>query len=152
MFFCLNVFQFLYLWFCLFVCLFGCYPAPVDRFAKCVCCYCKFWFFNIIFIFISHHPSSFSSFGVNSSHLVQAAWSTPVRCMGKPFKVSIHYFILFALQKVTFRFCLFFKLPLAPFNYDGKEARDVGLTCRCHLNNILPGSIFRSSMTDRGRD
>ena len=28
------------------------------------------------------------------------------------------------------------------FNYGGKKARYVGLTCRCHLSNIMPDSIF----------
>ena len=37
----------------------------------------------------------------------------PVCCMGKPFKVSIDYFDLFALQMVTFCFCLFSNFPLA---------------------------------------
>ena len=32
------------------------------------------------------------------------------------------------------------------FNYGGKKARDVGLTCRCHLSNIMPDSIFCDSM------
>ena len=32
------------------------------------------------------------------------------------------------------------------FNYGGKEARDVGLTCRCHMSNIMPDSIFYDSM------
>ena len=36
-----------------------------------------------------------------------------VRCMGKPFKVSINYFDFFVFQRVTFCFCLFFKLSLA---------------------------------------
>ena len=36
-----------------------------------------------------------------------------VRCMSKPFKVSINYLVLFILQKVTFCFCLFLKLSLA---------------------------------------
>ena len=31
------------------------------------------------------------------------------------------------------------------FNYGGKKARDVGLTCRCHLSNIMSGSIFYDS-------
>ena len=75
--------------------------------------------------------------------------------MGKPFKVSINYFILFVLQRVTFCFCLFFKLSLATTTgvdlclrlsfdiyYDGNGARYVGLNCRCHLSNIVPDSIF----------
>ena len=32
------------------------------------------------------------------------------------------------------------------FNYGGRKARDVGLTCRCHLSNIMPDSIFYDSM------
>ena len=32
------------------------------------------------------------------------------------------------------------------FNYGGKKARDVGLTCRSHLSNITPDSIFHDSM------
>ena len=32
------------------------------------------------------------------------------------------------------------------FNYGGKKARYVGLTCRCHLSNIMPSSIFYDSM------
>ena len=35
---------------------------------------------------------------------------------------------------------------MTSFNYGGKKARDVGLTCRCHLSNIMPGSIFYDSM------
>ena len=31
---------------------------------------------------------------------------------------------------------------MTSFNYGGKKARDVGLTCRCHLSNIMPDSIF----------
>ena len=32
------------------------------------------------------------------------------------------------------------------FNYDYKKARDVGLTCGCHLSNNMPESIFHESM------
>ena len=32
------------------------------------------------------------------------------------------------------------------FNYDGKKARDIGLTCWCNRSNIMPDSIFRESM------
>ena len=35
---------------------------------------------------------------------------------------------------------------MTSFNYGSKNARDVGLTCRCHLSNIMPGSIFYDSM------
>ena len=35
---------------------------------------------------------------------------------------------------------------MTSFNYGGKKARDVGLTYRCHLSNIMPDSIFYDSM------
>ena len=35
---------------------------------------------------------------------------------------------------------------MTSFNYGGKKARDVGLTCRCHLSNIMPDSIYYDGM------
>ena len=35
---------------------------------------------------------------------------------------------------------------MTSFNYGGKKARDVGLTCKCHLSNIMHDSIFYDSM------
>ena len=35
---------------------------------------------------------------------------------------------------------------MSSFNYGGKRTRDVGLTCRCHLSNVMPDSIFYDSM------
>ena len=35
---------------------------------------------------------------------------------------------------------------MTSFNYGGKKARDVSPTCRCHLSNIMPDSIFYDSM------
>ena len=32
------------------------------------------------------------------------------------------------------------------FDYDDKNARDVGIFCWCHLNNIMPDSFFHESM------
>ena len=37
-------------------------------------------------------------------------------------------------------------LVMTSFNYGGKKPRDVGLTCRCHLSNFMPDSIFYVSM------
>ena len=34
---------------------------------------------------------------------------------------------------------------MTSFNYGGKKARDVGLTCRCRLSNIMPDTIFYDS-------
>ena len=36
---------------------------------------------------------------------------------------------------------------MTSFNYGGKKARDIGLTFRCHLSNIMPDSIFYDSIT-----
>ena len=30
---------------------------------------------------------------------------------------------------------------MTSFNYGGKKARDVDVTCKCHLSNIIPDSI-----------
>ena len=35
---------------------------------------------------------------------------------------------------------------MTSFNYGGKKVRDVGLTCRCHLSNIMPDSVFYDSL------
>ena len=35
---------------------------------------------------------------------------------------------------------------ITSLNYGGKNARDVGLTCRCHLSNVMADSIFYDSM------
>ena len=39
---------------------------------------------------------------------------------------------------------------MTSFNYGGKKSRDVGLTCRCHLSNIMPDSIFYDSIMGWG--
>ena len=76
----------------------------------------------------------------------------PVRCMAKPFTVSTNYFV-FILQRTTFYFCLSTTYPQRPplllipdfvfhltqFNYNDKGVRVVST---CHLNNIIPDSIF----------
>ena len=104
-----------------FICLFSCYPLPISIFTKCLYCYCKFWFCNIIFIFINHHPASFISFfhpsigeefvTLSSSGMV---YLYPSVVLGKPVKVSNLFFVFFVLQKIAFCFCLFvcFKLSL----------------------------------------
>ena len=38
---------------------------------------------------------------------------------------------------------------MTSFNHHGKKAVDVGLTCRCNLNNVMPDSIFNDSMFRR---
>ena len=111
----------------------------------------------IIFNFIF---SSFHWGQIQDIEFERLGLPLPIHCMGKPFKVSTNYFVFSCF---AFLFCkgqpffsvYFFKLSLATttgidafvfhltsFNYDGKEARDVGLTCRCHLSNIMPDNIF----------
>ena len=46
----------------LFVCLFGCYSAPLIIFGKCLDCYCQFRCCDTTVIFINHHPSLFFLF------------------------------------------------------------------------------------------
>ena len=93
---------------------------------------------------------------MNSSSVVYPYLSTPI---GKPSLVNI---FLFCSPPIKCYCHKFFELSLAtiitvlkpvsrdqvtPFNYDGKKARDVGLTCWCYLNNIMPDSIFHESMS-----
>ena len=35
---------------------------------------------------------------------------------------------------------------MSSFNYGGKRTRDVGLTCRCYLSDIMRDSIFYDSI------
>ena len=104
----------------LFICLFDYYPVPAIIFAKCLYCYFKIWFCNIIFIFISHHHHLLFHFFIHWGRIRDTEFERhglplPVRCMGKPFKISTHYFVPFVLQRVTFCLCLFvcFKSSLA---------------------------------------
>ena len=99
LFFFLHKFLLVYVSVSLFVCLFGCYSAPLIIFGKCLDCYCQFRCCDTTVIFINHHPSLFFLFfhlsiggefkTFSSSGMV---YSYPVRCMGKPFKVSTNYF------------------------------------------------------------
>ena len=54
--------------------------------------------------------------------------------MGKLFEVSANYFVFSCFVVL---FC-----KGQPFVSVGKGERDVGLTCRCHLSNIMPDNIF----------
>ena len=92
---------------------------------------------------------------MNSSGIVYPYLSTPI---GKPFLVSIFLSCSFPIKSYCHKF---FELSLATpitvlkpvscdhvtsFNYDDKKARDIGLTCWCHLSYIMPDSIFHESM------
>ena len=94
---------------------------------------------------------------INLSGIINPYLSTPI---GKLFLVSIFLFCL-APSQIKSWCHKFFKLSLestimvlkpvscdhvTTFNYDDKKARYVGLTCWCHLSNIMPDSIFHESM------
>ena len=86
----------------LFVGLFACYSAPLIIFGKCLYSYCQFWCCGTTVIFINHHPPFFCCFFFifSSAHwgriqdiqFERHGLPLPVRCMGKPFKVSTNYF------------------------------------------------------------
>ena len=61
-FFFLHKFLLVYVSVSLFVCLFGCYSAPLIIFGKCLDCYCQFRCCDTTVIFINHHPSLFFLF------------------------------------------------------------------------------------------
>ena len=92
---------------------------------------------------------------MNSSGIIYPYLSAPT---GKPFLVSIFLFCSLLIKSWCRKF---FELSLTTtitvskpiscdhvtsFNYDDKKARYVGLTCWCHLSNIMPYSISHESM------
>ena len=81
---------------------------------------------SIIFYFIF---SSINWGRIQEIEFEQHGLLLPVHCMGKLFKVSTNYFVLFVLERVTFYFCLFLKLSLATtISVD---------TCLCLLFDII---------------
>ena len=88
---------------------------------------------------------------MNPSGIAYPYLSTPI---GKPFLVSIllfcslsiktecHKFFLLSLANSSITVLTPVSYDVATFNYDDKKARDVRLTCWCHLSNIMPDSIF----------
>ena len=86
----------------LFVDLFACYSAPLIIFAECLDSHCQFRCCGTTIIFINHHSSIFLLlfFIFSSAHwgriqdiqFERHGLPLPVRCMGKPFKVSTNYF------------------------------------------------------------
>ena len=54
------------------------------------------------------NPGGSESYGTGTCQVCDQVINTNTFCcMGNPFNVSIHYFLLFVLQRVTFSFCLF---------------------------------------------
>ena len=92
-------------------------------------------------------PLSFSflltllSFGGEFSKWIRAASCTPTHwLLWVSCKVSIYcyYFFFCKLFFGDHRWgvdVLFHIYHVTSFNYDAKETRDVGLSCRCHLSN-----------------
>ena len=116
----------------LFICLFGCYSVPVIIFPKCLYCYFLVFHFHqsspIIFYFIL---SSIYWGRIRDTEFERHGLPLPVLCMGKPFKVSTHGFVLFVLQRVTFCFCLFVCFKLSFTTTTGVDA------CPCLSFDII---------------
>ena len=88
--------------------------------------------------------SSLPVIGGEFSKWIRSAWSTPTHLLWVSRRVNIIFiFILF-----FFFFCklfsgdhrwgvepLFHIYHMKSFNYDAEGAKDVGLSCRCHLSN-----------------
>ena len=75
--------------------------------------------------------------GGEFSNWIRAAWSTPThRLLWRSRRVSIsfYFFLFFGDHRwgVDALFHIYHKIS---FNYDAMGARDVGLSCRCHLSN-----------------
>ena len=89
----------------MFVCLFDCCNSPVIIFAKCLYCYCQFWFCNTTVTFINHHPSFFISFFHPSNGDEKMKFILSSSGMVFPYlsvvwvnRLSINYFVLSILQ------------------------------------------------------
>ena len=96
--------------------------------------------------------------GENSKHWVQVAWFTPTHPLSV-YTVYSKYSLLcrFCSVKSNLLFLSVFKLFLVtiisvdvwicfsfgPFNCNGKETREVGITCRCCYSNIMPDNILK---------
>ena len=115
-------------------------------------------FFPIAFRLSQLTPITGREFkSMNSGDIVYPYLSTPI---GKTFLVSTFLFcfvsshlslgvtisLLYVVTTITVLRSVSCDHKIS-FNYDGKKARDVGLTCWCHLSNIMPDSIiFHESM------
>ena len=82
-----------------------------------------------------------------------ASFFKPAKCKSFLYCKSSRQRIGIRIQKLI---CLWAGLILAlslvscyymtSFNYVSKKTRNVGFTCRCHLNNIISDSIFYDSI------
>ena len=96
----------------------------------------------IVIITIILFFPTLSVIGGKFSNWIRAAWSTPthwLRWISR--RASIIIIIIIVICKLFFgdhswsADALFHIYHMTSFNYDAKEARDVGLSCRCHLDN-----------------
>ena len=121
----------------------------------------KFWLCNIIFIFINYHPSSFiwtfhPFIGREFKILRWHGFTQSIRYIFKPFKVAINDFVISCFVKSNLLFLpdlgypegsplvstLNLVIHPTSINNDSKGVREVGLTCRWHVSNIIPDRIF----------
>lgn len=121
----------------------------------------SFRFCNIIISFFNHHPSSVISFfdtligwqckTLSLSDMIflyqSAVRVSLFRYVFTSFlflvmQSAIFCFFCFKLSSATPCWCLALLFIWHHFFYYGKNARDVCLTCRCHLTNIMSDGIF----------
>ena len=81
--------------------------------------------------------------------------------ISRPFEITILLFFTLPLESYcpkVFEFSLVTNIIILTsvsydyatfFNNDCKKARDAGLSCRCHLSNIMPDSILHECMGQR---
>ena len=112
------------------------------RFKCSVCCgslmttYIYFYVYFYIYIFILHILIS-RPFEIT----ILLFFTLPLESYcPKVFELSLVTNII--LTSVSYDYATF-------FNNDCKKARDAVLSCRCHLSNIMPGSILHECMGQR---
>ena len=86
--------------------------------------------------------------GGEFSNWIRAAWSTPTHwLLWVSRRVSINFTFIFILWCHHWGVdALFHIYHMTSFNYDAKGARDVGLSCRCHLSNSQIASSVQNML------
>ena len=96
---------------------------------------------HFIFLNTASHWGRFSNW-------IRAAWSTPTHwLLWVSRRVSINFTFIFILWCHHWGVdALFHIYHMTSFNYDAKGARDVGLSCRCHLSNSQIASSVQNML------
>ena len=107
-----------------------------------VTCMCPFLAIIVYFIIVIITTILFFSalpvIGRELSNWIRAAWSSPTHWLIWVYRrvSNIFIFILFFFGDYRWGVDVLFHIyHMTSFNYDANGARDVGLSCRCHLSN-----------------